>query len=107
MASAWRAAKSCPRSEAPAWIPARPEPIAQLHVLVGPVVALVVVEQLLVPEVQGLLDLVGRHHVPRDAPPAQVVERRSGRNRSITCANYHPPEKGPPPFAVYSVTPVR
>ena len=57
-------------------IPARPEPIAQLHVLVGPVVALVVVEQLLVPEVQGLLDLVGRHHVPRDAPPAQVVERR-------------------------------
>src|SRR6185369_4342181 len=34
------------------------------------------VEQLLVPEVQGLLDLVGRHHVPRDAPSAQVVERR-------------------------------
>ena len=57
-------------------VPARPEPIAQLHVLVGPVVALVVVEQLLVPEVQGLLDLVGRHHVPGDAPAAQVVERR-------------------------------
>src|SRR2546430_9119918 len=29
-------------------IPARPEPIAQLHVLVSPVVALVVIEQLLV-----------------------------------------------------------
>ena len=56
-------------------IPARPEPVAQLHVLVGPVVALVVIEQLLVPEVQRLLDLVGRHHVPRDAPAAQVVER--------------------------------
>ena len=57
-------------------IPARPEPIAQLHVLVGPIVALVVVEQLLVPEVQGLFDLVGRHNVPGNATTAQVVERR-------------------------------
>ncbi len=122
-ASAWRAAKSCPRSDAPGLdddraplrrrrgaerparaivgalevdrvhlgrvgegvggrvhdhrvrVPARPELVAQLHVLVGPVVALVVVEQLLVPEVQRLLDLVGRHDVPGDASAAQVVER--------------------------------
>src|SRR5262249_35014849 len=48
-------------------LPTRPELIAQLHVLVRPIVALVVVEQLLVAEVQRLLALIGRHDVPGNA----------------------------------------
>ena len=55
-------------------LPACPELIAQLHVFVRPVVALVVFEHLMVAEVQRLFTLVGRHDVPGHAAATEVIQ---------------------------------
>src|SRR6266446_1198247 len=48
--------------------------LAQLHVFVRPVVALVVFEHLMVAEVQRLLTFVGRHDVPGNAAATEVIQ---------------------------------